>query len=67
LFKRQTQIGFNEYVEKLRMAKAIDLLKEENEKRESIEVIAEKVGYNSVQSFRRAFKRVYGTTPKNYR
>lgn len=67
LFKKQTQIGFNEYVEKVRMSKAIDLLKEENEKRESIEVIAEKVGYNSVQSFRRAFKRVYGTSPKNYR
>lgn len=67
LFKKQTQIGFNEYVEKVRMGKAIDLLKEENERRESIEVIAEKVGYNSVQSFRRAFKRVYGTSPKNYR
>jgi len=67
LFKKQNQIGFNEYVEKLRMAKAIDLLKEDNDKRENIEEIAEKVGYNSVQSFRRAFKRVYGTTPKNYR
>lgn len=67
LFKKQTQIGFNEYVEKIRMSKAIDLLKEDNERRESIEVIAEKVGYNSVQSFRRAFKRVYGTSPKNYR
>lgn len=67
LFKKQTKIGFIEYVEKLRMAKAIDLLKENNDKRENIEEIAEKVGYNSVQSFRRAFKRVYGTTPKNYR
>lgn len=67
LFKKQTQIGFVEYVEKLRMAKAIDLLKEDNEKRENIEDIAQMVGYNSVQSFRRAFKRVYGTTPKNYR
>lgn len=64
LFKKQTQIGFNEYVEKIRMGKAIDLLKEDNE---NIETIAEQVGYNSVQSFRRAFKRIYGTTPKNYR
>lgn len=64
LFKKQTQVGFNEYVEKIRMAKAIDLLKDDNE---NIETIAEKVGYNSVQSFRRAFKRVYGTSPKNYR
>lgn len=64
LFKKQTSVGFNEYVEKIRMGKAIDLLKEDNE---SIETIAEKVGYNSVQSFRRAFKRIYGTTPKNYR
>lgn len=64
LFKKQTQIGFNEYVEKIRMGKAIDLLKEDSE---NIETIAAKVGYNSVQSFRRAFKRIYGTTPKNYR
>lgn len=67
LFKRQTQIGFGEYIEKVRMSKALDLLKEGNEKRENIDTIATKVGYNSVQSFRRAFTRVYGTSPKNYR
>ena len=67
LFKRQTQIGFNEYVEKIRMEKAVELLKKDDGQRKSVEMIAEMVGYNSVQVFRRAFKRVYGVSPRSYR
>ena len=63
LFKEQTQIGFAEYVEKQRIDKAVELLKGDK----TVEEIAASVGYNSVQSFRRAFKRVLGATPKNYR
>ncbi len=32
-----------------------------------INEVAEAVGYNSVQSFRRAFKRVKGVSPKEVR
>ncbi|MBE5961888.1 MAG: AraC family transcriptional regulator [Lachnospiraceae bacterium] len=64
LFKEQTQIGFSDYMEKIRMDKAVELLSENSS---NIEGIATMVGYNSVQSFRRAFKRVYGVSPKNYR
>lgn len=63
LFKEETQIGFAEYIEKLRMNKAVELLKSDA----TVEDIAARVGYNSVQSFRRAFKRVFNTSPKNYR
>lgn len=63
LFKEETQIGFAEYIEKLRMNKAVELLKSDA----TVEDIAARVGYNSVQSFRRAFKRVFDTSPKSYR
>lgn len=63
LFKEQTQVGFAEYIEKQRIEKAVELLKGDG----TVEEIAASVGYNSVQSFRRAFKRVLGASPKNYR
>jgi two-component system, response regulator YesN len=59
-FKEQTEENFTDYVEKIRMAHAVELLKDKNI---SINDIAERVGYNSVQSFRRAFKRIKGVSP----
>lgn len=59
-FKEQTEENFTDYVEKIRMAHAVELLKD---KSISINDIAEKVGYNSVQSFRRAFKKIKGVSP----
>ncbi len=64
LFKEQTEINFAEYVESIRLKKARTLLKESNH---TIEEIAAMVGYNSVHSFRRAFKRVHGMSPRDYR
>lgn len=64
LFKEQTEINFAEYVESIRMNKACKLLKESNK---NIGEIAELVGYNSLHSFRRAFKRVYHVNPKDFR
>lgn len=64
LFKEHTQTNFTDYVESIRLTKACELLKESDH---TIEEIALMVGYNSVHSFRRAFKRVYGETPRNYR
>jgi len=60
LFKEQTNINFVDYLEKVRIDKALELLKDE---KLSINSISEKVGYNSAQSFRRAFKRVCGLSP----
>ena len=63
LFKKQGDQNFAEYVEQIRMEQACLLLKK---KEQNVEEIAFMVGYNSVQSFRRAFKRVYGMNPREY-
>ncbi|MGE5613823.1 MAG: AraC family transcriptional regulator [Bacillota bacterium] len=60
LFKLETGENFSKYVEKLRMEKALQLIREG---RHLVNEIAEMVGYNSPQVFRRAYKRYYGTTP----
>jgi two-component system, response regulator YesN len=60
LFKEQTGINFTDYLENVRMDHAKDLLKNRDL---SINDISEMVGYNSAQSFRRAFKRVCGVNP----
>ena len=64
LFKEQTGVNFTEYVEEIRMNRACDLLKDT---KLNIHDIGEKVGYNSVQSFRRAFKRIHGISPSELR
>ncbi len=64
LFKEQAGINFTDYVENQRIDKACDLLKETDI---NINEIGEQVGYNSVQSFRRAFKRLHGISPSEMR
>ena len=64
VFKEHAGINFADYVEKQRIEKACVLLKET---RISIQDISEQVGYNSIQSFRRAFKKLTGLTPKAMR
>lgn len=64
MFKEITGVNFAQYVEGIRMEKACQLLKDS---KFSVDEIAGMVGYNSVQSFHRAFKRVYGVSPKEYR
>lgn len=61
LFKQSFGQNFSKYVESLRLNEAARLLEDGNM---SIAQIAERVGYNSPQSFRRAYKRVFGTTPR---
>lgn len=60
LFKQKTGENFSKYVESLRMKKAREYIKKEEF---LINEIAEMVGYNSPQVFRRAYKRYYGSTP----
>ena len=52
------------YIEKLRIEKACHLIKNTDMK---ITEIAETVGYASGASFRRAFKKVTGVSPVEYR
>ena len=52
-----------EYINRLRMSKAGEMLKSDYN---SIESIARSVGYNSVYHFSKMFKRHYGISPSNY-
>ena len=60
LFKQETGENFSKYVERLRMERAIELIEKGDF---MMNEIAEMVGYNSPQVFRRAYKRHYGNTP----
>ena len=64
LFKTRVSENLSEVIEKLRIEKSCDLLKNTNKK---ISEIADAVGYTSDASFRRAFKKVTGVSPGEYR
>jgi len=63
-FKKASGHNFYSFVEGLRLETAMNRLQDT---RDAIKEIAYDVGYSSVQSFRRAFKRVYGVSPSTYR
>lgn len=63
-FKEQTGETFSDFLEKLRINRACELL---TEKTMSVEDTSRLVGYNSAYTFRRAFKRVMGVLPTEYR
>lgn len=60
IFKDQTEEGILEYINRVRIIKAKELLKES---RLNQEEIAEKVGYTNVRTFQRAFKKLEGVSP----
>jgi two-component system response regulator YesN len=64
LFKKYKDINFSEYLSKIRMKKAAELLVNTDWK--SYE-IAEKVGYSNPQYFSVVFKRYFGYTPSEYK
>lgn len=64
LFKRETGIGFSDYVIQLRCEEAKRLMRESGE---SVVVIAEKVGYHDARYFSRIFKKTVGLKPSEYR
>ncbi|MCX7680181.1 MAG: AraC family transcriptional regulator [Spirochaetes bacterium] len=63
-FKYYTGKSVNEYIYSLRIKEAIRLLIETNE---TILDIAMQVGFDSVKTFNRAFKRLTGKNPREYR
>jgi two-component system, response regulator YesN len=64
LIKQHTGYGFTEFTNRFRIAKAIGLLSDPEKK---IYEIAEEVGYSSQHYFSRAFKRITGSSPMDYR
>lgn len=63
-FKNQIGENFSDYLEKMRIDATCELLRDG---KDSFDTIAQKAGYNSSASFRRAFKRCKGLTPSEYR
>lgn len=64
IFAEQSGTGLLEYIHRFRVNAAINLL---NDKNYSVYSVAKKVGFNNVNSFIRTFKKITGTTPKQYR
>jgi len=64
-FKMQTGEVFSNYLEKLRIDRAREIL--EGNREIDIESLSQLVGYNNGNTFRRAFKRVTGVSPSSYR
>lgn len=64
MFKMKYNTRFSAFVETVRMDKAKDFLTDTSL---SVSEISELTGYLSVNTFCRAFKRVTGLTPSNYR
>ena len=60
----QFEKNFYEYLDTLRISKSCELLKKTDLK---IIDIAMKVGYNSTRTFQRAFRRIVGLSPNDFR
>lgn len=65
IFKKETGLGFNEYLSLLRLKKAEAILKK-NETA-SISEVAFSCGFNDSNYFCEKFKKVYGTSPLKFR
>lgn len=64
LFKEEVGKGFSELVNEIRVRHAMHLLTETSE---PIQSIAQQVGYNNWSTFLRAFRKIAGVTPLQYR
>jgi YesN/AraC family two-component response regulator len=64
IFKEKCGFGFSDYLIRVRMEKACELLSDIRYKSYDI---AYYIGYDNPKNFSRAFKTYYGKTPKEYR
>ena len=62
--RQKSGMTFQETVKKARLKRARKMLKESNQ---TVESIAETVGYETVEHFNRLFKKTYNMTPGQYR
>lgn len=65
IFKKETGLGFNEYLSLLRLKKAESILR--CDEPQSISCVAFSCGFNDSNYFCEKFKRVYGISPLKYR
>ena len=64
MFKEKTGVNFSTYLETIRLNEATRLIHETDTSLNELYIL---VGYNNANSFRRAFKKVYGITPSAMR
>ena len=64
VFKKETELSFNQYVNFIRIKKAQQLLLHT---RQTINEIADVIGYNNTNYFSKMFKKLNGLTPKEFR
>lgn len=64
MYKKETGEGFVEYVTRMKMEKAVELL---DQSIKSVEQIAYELGFESKSYFFKTFKRFYGLSPKSYK
>ena len=64
MFKEKTGVNFSNYLENIRMNEAARLIKETDIGLNELYI---SVGYNNANTFRRAFKKIYGVTPSSMR
>ena len=62
--KKKTGVNFSTYLETIRLNEASRLIRETDI---SLNELYLSVGYNNANSFRRAFKKIYGITPSAMR
>lgn len=65
IFKKETGLGFNEYLSLLRLKKAESILR--RNQTQSISDVAFSCGFNDSNYFCEKFKKVYGVSPLKYR
>lgn len=64
VFKRQMGISFRDYLTRMRIRKAKEMLREPGT---SVAEVALAIGYNDMSHFDRVFRRLEGQTPSTYR
>ena len=64
VFSQSTGTSFSEYLARVRIDRGVQLLKDTNE---PIYAISQRIGFGSQLSFRRAFRKLIGRTPNEYR
>jgi AraC-like DNA-binding protein len=64
MFKKVTGLNFTDYVSRLRVERARNLLLNKNLR---VSEIAYEVGFQSLTHFNRVFKRILGVSPTQYR
>ena len=64
LLKHETGFSFVDYLTRVRITKAVQIM---NDPAVKVYEVAEAVGYQSQHYFSRAFKRVFGRSPVEYR